>query len=177
MLLELKYAWRLLRKNWSYSLLCASVVALSVGLAGWTSVVAYNQLFTSLGFPGSERWYSVQLAADAATQAGPAVDAYTYQELLKRNRSAVHLGAYVSKAAVLSEGQASTTLRAAAISPRLFAAMQVAPHLGRMFDDTDRQRDAEPLDRAGTHEDKDDRGNERGDVRVEDCSERAGVAG
>lgn len=142
MWLELKYAWRLLRKNWSYSLLCASVVALSAGLAGWTSVVVYSQLFKSLGFPHSERWYSVQLAPDAATQAAPAVDAYTYQQILERNRSADHLGAFASRAAVLSEGQASTTLRAADITPRLLAATQVAPHLGRVFQDSDRQADA-----------------------------------
>lgn len=144
MLLELKYAWRLLRKNWGYSLLCAGVVALSVGLASWTTVTLYNQLFKSLEFPGADRWYSVQIAADAATPAHPAVDAYTYQELLKRNRSADHLGAYASRTAILSEGQASTTLRAAAITPRLLAATQVAPHLGRVFQDADRQPGAAP---------------------------------
>src|SRR5258706_3368145 len=144
MRLELKYAWRLLRKNWGYSLLCAGVVALSMGLAGWASLVAYSLLFKSLGFPGSERWYSVQIAADAATPAGPTVDAYTYQELLKRNRSADYLGAYASRAAVLSEGHASTILRAAAITPRLLAAAHVAPHLGRLFEDSDRQPDAAP---------------------------------
>jgi putative ABC transport system permease protein len=145
MVLELKYAWRLLKKNWGYSLMCASVVALSVGLAGWTSVVAYSQFWKSLGFPGSERWYSVQIAADAATQAQPTVDAYTYQELLKHNRSADYLGAYANRAAVLSEGQASTTLRAAAISPRLLAATQAAPLLGRTFDDADSQPGAAPV--------------------------------
>lgn len=144
MWLELKYAWRLLRKNWSYSLLCACVIALSVGLAGWASLVVYNQLFRSPGFPGSERWYSVQLAADAAVDAAPIVDAYTYQELRKRNRTADYLGAYANRAAVLSEGQASTTLRAAAITPRLLAATQVRPHLGRMFEDSDGQSNAAP---------------------------------
>jgi predicted permease len=145
MWLELKYAWRLLKKNWSYSLLCTSVVALSVGLAGWTSVAAYNQLWKSLDFPGSERWYSVQIAADATTEALPAVDAYTYQELLERNRSADYLGAYASRVVVLSEGQQSTTLRAGDITPRLFAATQVAPHLGRMFDDNDGKPGAAPV--------------------------------
>lgn len=144
MWLELKYAWRLLRKNWGYSLLCVIVVALSVGLAGWASVVAYNQLWKSLGFPGSERWYSVQTAADGAAQAQPSVDAYTYQALLQRNRSADFLGAYTNRAVVLSEGQASTTLRAAAITPRLFAATRVAPHLGRMFEDDDSKSGATP---------------------------------
>jgi putative ABC transport system permease protein len=144
MLLELKYAWRMLRKNWGYTLLCATAVALSAGLGGWASVVVYAQFFRALPFPGAERWYSVQIATDAVTSANPTVDAYTYQELLKRNRSADHLGAYQNRAAVLSEGQASTTLRAAAITPRLLAATQVAPHLGRVFADADRQPGAAP---------------------------------
>ena len=136
---DLKYAWRLLHKSWGYSLMCAGVVALSVGLAVWTYSMAYSQVLKPLGFPDSERWYSVQIGADATATARPRVDAYTYQELLKQNRSADYLGAFVDRGVVLSEGQASTSLRAAAISPRLLAATQVVPRLGRKFEDTDGQ--------------------------------------
>ncbi len=137
--LDLKYAWRLLTKSWGYTLLCASVVALSVGLALWTwCAVAYPQLLKPLGLPNSERWYNVQLAADTAVAPRPAsVDAYTYQELVKQNRSADHLGAFVNGAAVLSEGQASTNLRTATISPRLLS--HVVPMMGRMFQAADAQ--------------------------------------
>ncbi len=135
--LDLKYAWRLLMKSWGYSLMCASVVALSVGAAVWTYSVLYSQLLKPLEFPGSERWYSLQIAAKAGATAQPSVDAYTYQELLKQNRSADPLGAYANRAVILSEGEASRSLRAAAISPRLLAATQVAPLLGRAFHDTD----------------------------------------
>lgn len=136
---DLKYAWRLLTKSWVYSLICASVVALSVGLVIWTYSLAYIQWLKPLGFPGSELWYSVQIAADASAVARPDVDAYTYQELLEHNRSADYLGAFASRGAVLSEGQASTTLRAAAISPRLLAATRVPQLIGRRFEDTDAQ--------------------------------------
>ncbi|HEX2120255.1 MAG TPA: ABC transporter permease [Thermoanaerobaculia bacterium] len=134
---DLKYAARLLNKSRGYSLMCASVVALSVGLAVWTGALAYSQMFKPLGFPGSERWYSVQIAADATARARPGVDAYTYQELLKHNRSADHLGAFANQAVVLSEGEATTSLRGAAVSPRLLAAARVAPILGRTFDESD----------------------------------------
>jgi len=138
-LLDLKYTWRLLNKSWGYTLLCASVVALSVGLALWTwCAVAYPQLLKPLGLPNSGRWYSVQLAADASARprAG-SVDAYTYQELLKHNRSAGYLGAFASGASVLSEGQASSSLRTVRISPRLLA--QVVPVMGRTFQESDAQ--------------------------------------
>src|SRR6266850_2276695 len=95
---DLRYAWRLLMKSWGYSLMCASVVALGVGLAVWTYSLAYSQVLKPLGFPGSERWYSVQMAARAAATARPSLDAYTYQELLGHNRSANHLGAFASRA-------------------------------------------------------------------------------
>jgi|GEM_PF-768234 len=139
---DLKYAWRLLRKSWGYSLMCATVVALSVGLAVWTNALTYSQLFESLGFAGSERWYSVQLTSDAASRARPAVDAYTYQRLRERNRSADYLGAFANRAVVLSEGQATTSLRGAAISPRLLAATRVPPVLGRTFEESDGQAEA-----------------------------------
>jgi putative ABC transport system permease protein len=134
---DLKYAWRLATQSWGYSLMCAGVVALSVGLAVWTYTVTYSELLKPLGFPGSEHWYSVQIAATAAGKGQPSVDAYTYQELLEHNRSADYLGAFASQAVVLSEGQASTPLRAAAISPRLLAATRVAPGMGRTFEETD----------------------------------------
>lgn len=134
---DLKYAWRLMRKSWGYSLMCANVVALSVGLAVWTNALVYSQLLTPLGLPGSEGWYSVQLGADAGARVRPSVDAYTWQELTKHSRSAEPLGAFASGNAVLSEGQASTSLRTISISPRLVA--QVVPFLGRTLEETDAQ--------------------------------------
>ncbi len=134
---DLKYAWRLLKKSWGHSLLCAGVVALSVGLAVWAFWLAYFQLWKPMEFAGSDRWISVQLAADAKATPRATVDAYTLQELLKQNRSADYLGAFVMRNAVLGEGQASTSLRSAAITPRLFAATRVAPQLGRAFEDAD----------------------------------------
>lgn len=136
---DLKYAWRLLRKSWGNSLLCASVVALSVGLAVWTCSMTYSQLLKPLGFPGSERWYSVQISSKGTTIPRPVVDAYTYQELLAQNRSADHLGAFAHRSVVLSEGEASTRLRGVEMTPRLLAATRVAPLLGRTLDDADGQ--------------------------------------
>jgi len=135
--LDFRYALRLLRKSWGYSLMCASVVALSVGLAIWTYSMIYVQILKPLGFPGSDRWYSVQIAPDAGGSARPSVDSFTYQELLKRNRSTDHLGAFATRVVVLSEGQASVSLRAAAISPRLLTATRVPPRLGRTFEEAD----------------------------------------
>ena len=145
LLFDLKYAWRLLKKSWGYSLMCASVVALSVGLAVWIFTLAYSSLWKGLGFAGSSRWYSVQIAPDATAKARPIVDAFTYQELLAHKRLADHLGAFEGRVAILSEGEATTSLRAAVSSPRLFAATGVAPQLGRTFQESDGQAEAAPV--------------------------------
>jgi putative ABC transport system permease protein len=142
---DLKYAWRLLVRSPGHSLICVVVVALSVGLVGWTWTLAYSQAFKPLPFPGAERWLSVQIAANAAADPRPELDAYTYQELLKSNRSVNHLGAFATRAAVLSEGHASTSVRAAAISPGLLSAMKVAPQTGRLFEAADSQPEAAPV--------------------------------
>lgn len=145
LLFDLKYAWRLLIKSWGYSLMCASVVALSVGLAVWTAVLGYSQIFKPLGFPGSQRWYSVQMAPEAKGRARPSVDAYTWQEMMKHNRSADHLGAFSDDALVLSEGQATTSLRGTAVSHRVLSETRVAPVLGRLFNATDGMPGAAPV--------------------------------
>ena len=144
LLFDLKYAWRLLRKSWGYSLMCASVVALSVGFAVWIFTFTYSLLWKSLPF--AARWYSVQITADGTgTAAQPRVDAYTYQEMLAHKKVADHLGAFENRVAVLSGGEATTSVRAAAISPRLFAATGVAPPLGRMFQESDGRAEAEAV--------------------------------
>ena len=137
--LDLKYAWRLLNKSRGYTLLCASVVALSVGLALWIwCAVAYPQLLKPLGLPNSGNWYTVQLTPEAGARPKTSnVDAYTYQELVKNKRSADYLGAFMTGAAVLSEGQASASLRSANMSPRLLS--QVVPLEGRTFQEADAQ--------------------------------------
>jgi putative ABC transport system permease protein len=140
---DLKYAWRLLSKSPGHTLMCASVVALSVGLAVWVNALTYSQLFQPFGLPGSERWYSVQMAADATARLRPNVDAYTWQELLKHSRTADHAGAFTSRTAVLSEGQASTSLQSVSISPRLIA--RVVPFLGRTLVEADAQPGAAPV--------------------------------
>src|SRR3712207_1277896 len=94
---DLRYAFRLARKSWGYSLMCASVVALSVGLAVWTYAVMYSQVLKPLGFPGADCWYSVQIAPDATARLRPSVDAFTYQELLKQSRTADFLGAFSNR--------------------------------------------------------------------------------
>jgi predicted permease len=142
---DLKYAWRLLLKTPGHSVLSIIVVALSVGLAMWSYSLAYAMRFKPLPYPGADRWMSIQIGANAAARPRPSVDPYTYQELLKRNRSANHLGAFAFKTAVLSEGQASTSLRAMAISPRLLSAMRVAPIAGRLFNETESQTGATPV--------------------------------
>lgn len=130
---DLNYAWRLLLKTPGNSLLCVAVVALSVGLSLFVYVVDYNIALKPLPFAGSQRWLSVQVAQDAATLRRPAVDAYTYQELVQHSRSVDQVGAFAAQAAVLSEGQRSVRLRAAAISPELLGATGAVPLMGRLF--------------------------------------------
>lgn len=141
---DLKYAWRLLVRTPGYSLLCVVVVALSVGLALWSWSLAYAMRFKPLPFPRSENWLSIQIAEHPTATPFANVDAYTYQEILKRNRTAHHIGAFSEKTAVLSEGQASNSLRAVMISPSLLTAMEVAPRMGRLFEAGDSQPGAAP---------------------------------
>lgn len=141
---DLKYAYRLWTKAPGYFLVCVTVVALSVGLALWASVLAYTMTMKPLPFPASERWMSIQVAKNAGAGAAPVIDQYTYQELVKRTGTLEHLGAYTSDTAMLSNGHATTRLRAASISPRLLAATGAVPVTGRLFEAGDGQREAAP---------------------------------
>lgn len=145
LLFDLKYAVRLALKSPGYFVLCTLIVALSVGLALWAWVLVYTLALKPLEFPGSERWLNIQMAANATASSSPEMDAYTYQEVLKRSRSVDHLGAFSQQQVVLSEGRSSTRLRAAAISPQLLAALRVPSLSGRLFDAIDAERGAAPV--------------------------------
>lgn len=139
---DLKYAWRLAIKSPRHFLLCCVVVALSIGLALWAYVLVYTLALKPLSFPDSNRWLNLQVSKDATSQPAPELDQYTYQQIRARNPGLDYLGAYSTNSVVLSENQASTSLRAADISPSLLAAMKVRPLLGRLFDPSDSQRGA-----------------------------------
>jgi putative ABC transport system permease protein len=142
---DLQYAWRLMRKSWGYSLMCASVVALSVGLAVWVHALIRSQAFEELAFPDSQTWYSVQIAADTGARARPGMDAYTWQRIAERMDPDEVLGAFADRAVVLSEGQATTSLRGTVVSPRLLSEMHVAPLMGRVLAESDAHAEAAPV--------------------------------
>lgn len=141
---DLKYALRLWAKAPGYFMVCTTVVALSVGLSLWACVLVYTLTLKPLQFPGSEHWMSIQLAKDATSQAQPAIDPYTYQELVKRTRDVNYLGVYSPRTAMLSEGHAATRLRAVAISPSLLATTGAVPLMGRLFDANDVRTEGSP---------------------------------
>lgn len=141
---DIKYAWRLALKTPGHSVLCTLVIALSVGLALWAYVLVRALLLTPLPFQSGDRWLSVQIAANKTADSVPDVDTYTYQEMVKRSRTVDHLGAYSTGHAVLSEGDASTSLNSGTINPRLLAAMSPAALMGRLFDASDARLGAAP---------------------------------
>ncbi|MEQ1514452.1 MAG: ABC transporter permease [Lysobacteraceae bacterium] len=141
---DIRYAVRLLRKTAAHSLLSASVVALSVGLALFIFVMNYAIAFRPLPFKDSGNWLSVQVAAKSTETSGSRIDAFTYQQLVSRRRDVNYIGAFSSREAVLSEGEESNPLRGSAISSDLLAAMNVAPQLGRLFTKEDGQSGSAP---------------------------------
>jgi predicted permease len=143
--LEIRYSWRLLFKTPGYSLLGIVVVGLSLGLAIWSHELAYAMAFQPLPFAGSERWMSLEMPSTPSGVLRPYVDAYTYQEILRRSPALTHLGALSERSSVLSEGQTSASLRTVAISPSLLAALHVAPELGRLFEPADATPGSAPL--------------------------------
>lgn len=141
---DFTYAWRLFLKSPGNSLLCILVVALSVGLSLFVYVIDYNIGLKPLPFDGAGRWLSIQVAENGSSSFRPRVDPYTYQELRKRTQTIDYLGAFSPRAPIMSEGEASTRLRGAAISPLLLGAMGTAPLHGRLFDDRDSSSGAAP---------------------------------
>ena len=144
---DLRFAFRQLRKNPSFT--AVAVIALALGIGANTAIftVVNAVLLKPLPFPNPD-----QLVAFGgydkrdSDQAGPL---YTlsfpeFFELRSRNRSFAQLAAYRDKGFAFSNGAEVQNLRGQRVPGNFFAALGVEPALGRVFQLEDEQAGGGP---------------------------------
>jgi predicted permease len=138
---ELRYALRTLGKNLSHTVLSILLVALSLNVGLIALTLVYNIALTPLKVPNSERW--MYLAGGPGEEALPlAIDAIqpAHYRFLHDNQAVfAEFGAMNAKGlARINDGQQSSRISLAEISPNIFAAAKFEPILGRSLQAGDR---------------------------------------
>lgn len=139
---ELSYTLKLLLKNYWFTLLCASVLAIGIAI-----VLPFYVLVANLGglqapaFPDGESF--VAFRKDEGTLSR--YDAFHYLQFKENTNSFAELHAWEYANYSISDGDYAEAFKSAAVEPALLEMPQTQPLRGRLFTDADIQTGASPV--------------------------------
>lgn len=139
-LFEAKYALRQLKKTPVFTATSVIIIAFSIAIALVVFTIDYRTLLKPLDFSDAHNWYSLQFFdKQTNTSLGAVgVDGYTYNAIKEKNYAAIDdIKAMRIGKSVLGDGEYSTALVSIAVDPKLLAASEVRPLLGRLLNADD----------------------------------------
>ncbi|HEX6050234.1 MAG TPA: ABC transporter permease [Gemmatimonadaceae bacterium] len=140
---DIRYAFRLLRKNAGLSLLTVGVLGGGLGVSIFTFSFLYTAMLRPLPVGGGDRIVRVSQTSGSATTG---IDAVDLDEVRGSITTLTDVGAFTSRELVA--GNAGTQRRvmdATAAEWNIFEATRTRPALGRTFTAADQERGAEPV--------------------------------
>jgi predicted permease len=141
---DFRYSLRILRANWSFTLL--ALVTLAVGTGATTAIYAVidNVLLRPVAYQDAERLGRV--AELDPSRPGQRISASfdSFEAWRTRNRTLEAIALYRSGSLTLLDGE-PVRVAAAVVTPQFFAANAVTPALGRGFTDADGEPGAEQV--------------------------------
>jgi predicted permease len=151
LLYDLRIAARGLRRSPGFTVVAAVTLALGIGATTAVFSVVYGVLFRPLPFPSADRLVQIiQLVEqpEASPPRAPSRSGLTHNQFANIERGTTTLaaiGRYSSTSATLTGRGDPVRLMGAAIAPRFFAELGVAPLHGRMLASEDATPGADPV--------------------------------
>jgi len=130
---DIRYAFRILRKNPGFAAVCVLTLALGIGVNTAIFSVVYAVVLKPLPYPDSQQLYTIfqQRTQDAIVQAG-----FSYldlQDVIAQDTAFSGMtGASAHELTLTGHGDPSI-VRVADVTPELFSVFEQQPILGRMF--------------------------------------------
>lgn len=138
---ELRYAFRGLRRDASFTIACVVTLGLGVGATTAVFCVIYGLVFRPLPFPNAERLVQVvQLVPTrpgATTFAREGLTPEQITEWRATSRTLSTIGYYLPQSVSLTGIATPVRLNGAMVSVPLFRGLGVSPLIGRLFDEDD----------------------------------------
>jgi predicted permease len=133
---DLRYAWRVLRKDASFTLIATLTLALGIGASTTVFSVVNQVLLRPLPYPDVERvvfpWRVPPPSFDVGFSEIP-WGRVEFLELAAESRAFEHLGAFLGGAFNLTGGGEPARFDGVRVSAGFFSVLGVAPRLGRVF--------------------------------------------
>lgn len=138
---ELLYTLKILRKNYLFTLLCTSVLAVGVGIVLPLYVLVQNLALKTPDFPEGDRF--IAFSKDESNLSK--YDAFHYNYFRQNSTKFAELYAWSTANFTISDGEYAEVFKSAAVEPALLQMPQVQPQLGRMLTDADTEQGASPV--------------------------------
>lgn len=138
---DLKYAFRLLKKQPVFSLLVIGVLAGGLAVSLYTFALLQTALYKALPVPDGERVVTVR----AKSETGNALFTFEIQQIRSRLKGIEELGLYRVNTATLKEQDVSRSVSATLSEPNIFEFTRTQPLMGRGLVPADSIDGAEPV--------------------------------
>ena len=132
---DVRHAFRLLRRDPTFTIAALATLALGIGLNTATFSVAYGVLWRPLPYPDSDRLVMISSAQDTSTgiKAFGTWAPVSYEGLRTRVTTLEHLAAFNATDAELTGRGEPLQVPGLQVSPNFFAMLGVSPARGRAF--------------------------------------------
>jgi predicted permease len=139
---DLLYALRLLRKSPGFTALTILVLAGGLAISIYTFAVLNTMLYKDLPIPGGDR--VVRILGEKDGRNVP-ITAFLLAQIRPELNTLKNVGVYTSARSLLTEGDASRTIKTTYAEPGIFEFTRTRPRLGRGFLPDDAIPGAEPV--------------------------------
>jgi predicted permease len=153
MLLDIKYAFRLLLKTPKFSALTLFVLVGGLSISLYTFSFLYTMVYKQLPLPEGE---SIRRLSISTNHDGRRIPAYEFLEIRNGLESFSEIGVYVSASHRLSVDDAGKTLRTTFVEPDIFEFSRTKPFMGRALNADDMLTSAAPVSVMSYHTWKND---------------------
>ena len=134
---DLRYGFRMLRKNVAFT--CTAILTVALGIGSTTAMfsIVYGILFRPLPYHDPERLVEISLRSIEHPDAGNKVSMPDFKDWQRDANGFDGFGAYSFNRYTLSDSQSGQDVRAAMVSPGLFSLLDAKPLLGRFIGPSD----------------------------------------
>ena len=138
---DVRYAWRLLRKQPAYTVLVLTTMALGIAATTVVGSVAYGVLLKPLPWADAPRLVRLYETREGSTRRlRPMMTNASYRAWREQATTLDGLGAWSAERVTMAGAAGLPRLSIAAVTPSLFPMLQAAPALGRTVVDGDDDR-------------------------------------
>ncbi|MGE5325277.1 MAG: ABC transporter permease [Actinomycetota bacterium] len=142
---DTRYGFRVLRKNPGFTLIALLALGLGIGANTALFSVVYGVLLKPLPYENDQQLVVLHQAFQKTGQNNVGFSVKELQDYRRQSRSLAELEEYHQMSFILLDGHEPNQVRTGVVSAHFFDMLGIKPFLGRLFTDSDKTHNSEPV--------------------------------